>query len=136
MKKKFCNRKILHLIMSPTIYISYCLDVRLILYIFLKFKRNVESVPVLLCVFGSEYVMFGSYDAYSFIFIQMHLFTKRCVGLVVFCKGLEREVFGLNPGLSIWSLYILPCFFFLKKKKGGKGLTEIQSLNLQCGTCT
>ena len=53
----------------------------------------------------------------------MHLFTKRCVGSVVFCKGLEREASGLNPGLSIWSLYILFCFFFFLK--GGKGLTEI-----------
>ena len=81
--------------------------------------------------------MFGSYDAYSFIFIQTHLFSKRCVGSVVFCKGLQCEVSGLNPGLSIWSLYILSCFKQKKKKKKGrKGLTEIQSLDLQCGTCT
>ena len=53
--------------------------------------------------------MFGSYDTYSFIFIQTHLFIKQCVGLVVFCKGLQREVFGSNPGLSVWSLYILSC---------------------------
>ena len=66
------------------------------------------------CVFGSEFVLFGSYDAYSFIFIQTHLFTKRCVGSVVFCKGLQHEVSGLNSSLSIWSLYILSC---LKKKK-------------------
>ena len=80
------------------------------------------------------FVLFGSYDAYSFIFSQTHLCTKRCVGSVVFCKGLQREVSGSNPGMSIWSLYILSCFK-QKKKKGGKGLTEIQSLDLQCGTC-
>ena len=71
------------------------------------------------CVFGSEYFLFGSYDAYSFIFIQTHLFTKWCVGSVVFCKGLQREVSGSNPGLSIWSLYILSCF---KKKLEGRVL--------------
>ena len=64
-----------------------------------------------MCVFGSEYVLFGSYEAYSFIFTQMHLFKKRCVGSVVFCKGLQREVSGSIPGLRFWSL----CFF---KKKG------------------
>ena len=90
----------------------------------------------MLCVFGSEFVLFGSYDAYSCIFIQTHLFTKRCVGSVVFCKGLQHEVSGSNPGMSIWSLCILSCFKQKKKKKGGKGLTEIQSLDLQCGTCT
>ena len=56
----------------------------------------------------------------------MHLFTKRCVGSVVFFKGLQREVSGSNLGLSIWSLYILSCF--KQQKMGGKGLTEIKSL--------
>ena len=72
------------------------------------------------CVFGFESVLFGSYDAYSFIFIQTHLFTKRCVGSVVFCKGLQRKVSGSNPGLSIWSLYILSCFKNKKNNKKGR----------------
>ena len=68
------------------------------------------------CVFGSESVLFDSYDAYSFIFIQTHRFTKRCVGSVVFCKGLQRKVSGSNPGPSIWSLYILSCLKINKIK--------------------
>ena len=68
----------------------------------------------MLCVFGSKSVLFRSYDAYSFIFIHTKLFTQRCVGSVVFCKGLQHEVSGSNPGPSIWSLYILSC---LKPKK-------------------
>ena len=70
-------------------------------------------------VFGSESVLFGLYNAYCFIFIQTHLFTKRCVGSVVFCKGLQREVSSSNHGLSIWSLYIFSCL--KKKKKGWEG---------------